>query len=98
MLSFDEFKMAEGTTFRVSTAPSGICELRLAAATRLPRGGRPAQLPDPFVLRFTGPPDRPLPQGLHRFSHPALGTRDIFITVKAPSEAGDLRCYEAVVN
>lgn len=51
---------------------------------------------DPFALLFRGPLDRPLPQGLRAFTHPALGTFELHIVPVGPGETGLL--YEAIFN
>lgn len=51
---------------------------------------------DPFALLFRGPHERPLPQGLRPFTHPALGTFELHIVPVGPGETGLL--YEAIFN
>jgi hypothetical protein len=49
-----------------------------------------------FSLLFTGPPQMPLEQGIHRFLHPTIGIFDLFIVPVDPEFVG---ChYEAIFN
>jgi hypothetical protein len=40
-----------------------------------------------FSLIFHGPPDRVLPDAIHTFAHPSLGTLDLFIVPVVGSNA-----------
>jgi hypothetical protein len=53
--------------------------------------------PDPFSLWFSGPEDAPLPQGVYRLEHDALGPLELFIVPRQPG-ADRLPRYEALFN
>jgi hypothetical protein len=96
--SLEAFSGAVGDTFTVGVAPDSPVTLRLTAATAL-RGTRPGanQPSEPsFSLEFLGPSDPVLPQAIYRFSHPSLGTHDIFIV--PVGRDGDGTRYEAIFN
>jgi hypothetical protein len=80
------------THFQVGgeAAHSAALELVEASATPAP----PSY--EAFSIVFRGPSDRPLPQGMHRFYHDAIGTFDLF-TVPIRRDQHGLY-YEAVFN
>lgn len=77
---------------RVGAVSSGMrASLRLVQVSGLP--GAAAGSQDSFFLQFTS--SRPLPEGIYTVTHPAFGSRQLFL---APVYAVDQRRYEAVVN
>ena len=98
-LSISEFTPLVGAAFTIRF-PDGTLELTLDAVephgTRAPRPDVPALRTEPFSLVFLGPPRPVLPQQTWDLSHPALGTRSIFLVPIGPKD-GRMR-YEAVFN
>lgn len=86
--------------FTVRGADGGVTALQLAAATCGPVRNNPEQAGLPYrslSLRFSGPADRTLVQGIHAFEHPDIGREDLFV---APVGPGGPRgqCYEVLFN
>jgi hypothetical protein len=80
-----------GGTFR-----AGGAELKLLSVTDLAARPALAGSEDAFALAFAGPIGAPLESGIQTFSHPRLGSFDLFVTpVDRPD--GDRR-YEVVVD
>ncbi|HMM34435.1 MAG TPA: hypothetical protein PKA62_06830 [Thermoanaerobaculia bacterium] len=98
-LSISEFTPLVGAAFTIRF-PDGTLELTLDAVephgTRAPRPDVPALRTAPFSLVFLGPLAPVLPQQTWDLSHPALGTRSIFLVPIGPKDGG-MR-YEAVFN
>jgi hypothetical protein len=76
-LTLDDFAPLKGDRFRVASF-----ELELVEVNALPQDG--------FALVFAGGPAPPLPQGVQRVDHDALGPLDIFLVPVGPDR------YEAV--
>ncbi len=84
--------------FRVHPGEAPPVELELLQVTLLTASGPGWQtVPrrrDPFSLLFRGPQAPVLPQKIHRFEHPALGSFDLFIVpIRAGAEGTE---YEAI--
>lgn len=73
-----------GSCFTVDTL-SGPIALRLDACTELPRGGRPAALPTPLSLIFSGPAQPQLVQDNYYFDHPSMPRQTWCIAPVAPA-------------
>lgn len=71
-----------GTDFRVET-DAGALALRLAEV----KDAGVADGLHQFSLLFHGPAGHLLPDGIHTFAHPSLGTHDIFVVPVAGSSA-----------
>lgn len=90
--SFDPHR---DSIFRAAVGDDDV-ELRLAAVDRLPaHPGAPRR--ESFSLIFSGPPERPLGQRIHRLRHVVLGDLEIFLVPIGPGPEGAAR-YEAVFN
>ena len=96
-LSAERFTPHRGTAFTADPGDGGEpVPLRLDEVT--PGRAQPgAPREDPFTLVFTGPPGRPLGQGLYDLSHPVLGAVAIFVVPLGPGSDGRPR-YEAIFN
>lgn len=88
-LHLDTFTPHVGGDF---TLPGGTT-LRLAGASPAGDGAAPGGR-SPFSLLFCGPSDRPLDQGIHELTHPALGDLALFLV--PVGRAGDELQFEAV--
>lgn len=86
-LTVDRFAKLLNETFGVE-AEAGRLDLVLTEASA--RGGRA------FSLVFRGPRAQPLEQRTYAFSHPAMGTVNIFIVPIGADR--DSMLYEAVFN
>jgi hypothetical protein len=83
-----------GTSFAV-----GSGELQLQSISDLAGAALDASLAgsdDAFVLTFSGSLGQQLESGTHTFSHPDLGTFELFISPVARVSTD--RCYEAVID
>lgn len=96
-LSAETFAAHRGTAFAADPGAGGeAVPLRLDEVTPgRPQRGAPRD--DPFSLLFTGPPDRPLGQGLYELSHPRMGMLAVFVVPLGPGPDGRPR-YEAIFN
>lgn len=86
--------------FTVRGADGAAVALRLAAATRGPVRNNPEQAGLPYrslSLRFIGPVDRTLVQGIHAFEHPDIGREDLFVAPVGPGGPQG-PCYEVLFN
>jgi hypothetical protein len=86
-LTVADFEPLRGVRFRIAANDASPFEVELVEVTEIPRerGGRA-----PFSLVFQGGPNPPLPQGIHRVEHDALGALEIFLVPIAADR------YEAV--
>jgi hypothetical protein len=82
-----DFAALKGDRFRIAPGGAPPFEAELSEVNESARepGGRA-----PFALVFQGGPTPPLPQGIHRVEHDALGALDIFLVPVGPDR------YEAV--
>jgi hypothetical protein len=81
------FQLADGRGGSTAVVLSGIADLRSAKVAGDDNG---------FSLTFTGPPSRPLPQGIYQVSNPRTRTADLLVV---PVNRGVVhRQYEAIVN
>jgi hypothetical protein len=92
-LTHATFAPLVGEVFVVEIGEDAPMPLTLASAVALP--GHAARS-DPFELKFTGPGPAYLNQMVHRLSHPALGTVEIFLVPVA--QEGDRFLYQAIFN
>ena len=100
-LSAGQFAELVQTRFQISVEPSPAIILELIAVSAPGPRGPGSVSPETtkfesFSLLFSGPLDRPLGQGTHRFDHAQLGSFDLFI-VPVCADRG-ARQYEAVFN
>jgi hypothetical protein len=86
-LTIDDFAPLVGDRFRITPGGAPAFDAELVAVDAIPRapGGRA-----PFSLAFRGGPAPPLPQGIRRVEHDALGALEIFLVPVGPDR------YEAV--
>jgi hypothetical protein len=86
-LTAADFAPLRGDRFRIGGDDGEPFDAELVEVTEIPRepGGRA-----PFSLVFQGGPSPPLPQGIHRVEHDALGAIEIFLVPIAADR------YEAV--
>ena len=87
------FFAQRGTAFEVSLATTGAVSLELGTVSPLAAANTSS-----FSLVFLGDATPGLQQGIHTFSHPALGRFDLFIVPLGPSRADARMQYEAVFN
>lgn len=79
-LSFEAFTALVNETFSLRGNDQSEISVRLRSVKSLgcnvekARGGR-----ESFSLFFTAPPTAPLAQGIHVFSHPAIGSHPLFL-------------------
>ena len=92
--SYDSFRAYIGERFRVygGTGAREVVSLRLIEVSERHQGTHT----ETFSVRFQGPPDRPLSNGVYTFEHPRSGTFELFLEA-AGSEADGL-CYRAGFN
>ena len=91
-----------GDVFEIPNAVGEMITLRLVSvtdykvnkATKL--GTRRARQPESFALTFSADEQLPPFTSIHRMSHPALGTFDLFLTSRK-SQSGDYS-YDAIIN
>lgn len=89
--SIDDFRPLVAELFSIGSPASAPVSARLSEVTSLgwntprDRGGR-----ESFSLLFHAPADCRLPQGIHTFTHPQVGTHDLF-TVPLGSDGSGMR-------
>lgn len=76
------------TTFNLA----GACDLRLEVVEPFEDSAT-----EGFALRFAGPREVLVPQGIRTLDHPALGSLDLFL-VPVQDQRRDRYTYEAVFN
>jgi hypothetical protein len=81
-----------GSGFEVMDDPAGIFTVTLTEIA----GHVKTERNETFSLLFHGPPDRFMPQGIHRLKHAKLGELDIFLVPTAQDKDGFQ--YESVFN
>ena len=96
-LTEEIFAPLVGTKFAAARAADGVqaaagADLALARVAKLEDSPERIQ----FSLRFEGPAEPALPQGIYLFSHPGIGRFDLFIVPVGRTERG--RQYEAAFN
>ena len=89
LLHAEHFLPLVGTSFALER-PAG--ELRLEAVDIFDTA-----VTEGFSLRFSGPLDRLLPQGIHPMVHGALGRLELFL-VPVLGRSADAYTYEAIFN
>lgn len=96
-LSIAQFAPLAGDTVTLRSADGEIVAT-LAEVTEVTEpdrtAGLPAELRTPFSLRFRGPREPRLQQGIHAVEHPSLGAIAIFLVPVSADETG--ADYEAV--
>jgi hypothetical protein len=92
--SYDGFRAFIGERFRVygGTGAREVVSLRLIEVSERHQDTHT----ETFSVRFQGPPDRPLSNGVYTFEHPRSGTFELFLEA-AGSEADGLY-YRAGFN
>ena len=92
--SYDSFRAYIGERFRVygGTGAREVVSLRLIEVSERHRDTHT----ETFSVRFQGPPDRPLSNGVYTFEHPRSGAFELFLEA-AGSEADGLY-YRAGFN
>jgi hypothetical protein len=89
--TYDDLARSIGGT--VTLLPDGP-ELEIVAVDARPRPGHSG--PVPYSTLLAGPPDRPVPQGVHRLDMPGTGPVEMFVV---PLEPADGRAvYEIISN
>ncbi len=91
-----------GDIFQIPNALGQMITLRLVSVTdyRVNKGTklgtRKTRQPESFALTFSAVDQLPPFTSIHRMSHPALGTFDLFLTSRR-SRSGDYS-YDAIIN
>ena len=102
-LAPESFAPHVGTVFTVHVGDDTLA-LKLEEVTDQSRLMESATLPDgtnlykrvPFSIAFSGPKEPILQSGIHRLSHPELGSIEIFLKPYIQSDQATF--YEAVFN
>jgi hypothetical protein len=98
MFEYEEAKRLEGEAFRIAVGDGPALDVVLIMVKALERGNRPAQFRDPYKLHFKGTKGIRGPQETYRLTHPALGTREVFLVPVAHDAETDEYTYEAIFN
>jgi len=100
-LTKEVFERYLGETFKVSIPGGASASLRLAkvveACDKHQRDQRGNLRMESFSVLFEGDAQAALPQGIHTFTHTAMGETTLFATPVVSREPG-VRCYEVVIN
>ena len=99
-VTVSEFAAHLGSRFGLEGSPEGVSDLELFKAEGLGYrgvpGGEASGRRESFSLRFRGPEDVVLPQGMYTLTHASLGTFELFLVPIGPGlQGGGLR-YEAI--
>ncbi|WP_341501779.1 hypothetical protein [Gallaecimonas sp. GXIMD4217] len=88
-LEFSAFKQMEGDQVSVSDDAGTTLTLQVDEVVDCSQPGSPFVT---FVIRLSGDPDMPVPQGVYRFSHPAIGCQALLCVPNSPTD------YEIVIS
>ena len=92
IFTIEMFEGHENSKFLMHYGDSQTAELELIKVTDVGSSERQKQ----FSLRFLGPMDAPILQGIYRVDHDKLGALDLFLVPIARDDKGVQ--YEAIFN
>jgi hypothetical protein len=92
IFTIEMFEGHQNSKFRMHYGDSQTAELELVSVKDVGSSERQKQ----FSLRFLGPMDAPIAQGIYRVDHDKLGALDLFLVPIARDSSGV--SYEAIFN